>query len=117
MITEENLYEWDLPTKYKIYTTKITEYAMKNEPEDIETYKKLKENYNSIRFGIKHKFDIYDIISDNYSEKAKDGYAYIRKTQEIQFEELFTEMEKRESLITALILLTIKEEDAYEPET
>lgn len=65
---------------------------------------RIKKYYPQIRFGVKERFDIYDVFMENLTEKAKDGFVYIRKTQEIPFKKFFTEMEERNKLMDKAIL-------------
>ena len=56
------------------------------------------KHYNSIRFGVMKKFDIYDYMNGIIKMKSKKGVAIIRNRM-IKLEDLHTELEERNRLI------------------
>lgn len=93
------------------FETSIAELGNMNLEEKYKRYilytkydPKIRKYYKQIRFGIKIEFDIYDLICENFSEKAKSGLVLLRKKVPIQTTDLYTEMEERTALIEKGIL-------------
>lgn len=73
----------------------------------------IKTQYEKIRNGIKLKFDIYNIFTENYTIKTKDNKIIMNK-QNYKLNEFYTEIEKREALIKKIIIKSIKDTDIFE---
>lgn len=97
MIMEANeVMSMDILTAYKAYTV-----LKLDEPE-------LTKDYNKVRFGIKLRFDINNILTENYYIKGKAGTIWVEGNK-YPLKDFYTEMEEREALIKKAILDSLEE--------
>lgn len=105
-IDAERVLGLDLESSYKLLNIQILEWDT--------TEKKKVEVYDKARYGIKLKFDIYNLFTKNYSEKVKSHSVIVEgKTHKLQ--DFYTEIEKRETLIKKTILDTLEEPELASP--
>lgn len=76
---------------------------------EIEDFEGLQEVYDTARFGIKLKFDLYDYIYENITMKGKTG-KIIYRGRTIDLSNFWTELEARNILIKKWLIENTEEE-------